>query len=92
MCRKQTLSGQVVTSVSRVQPPQVHQQMEVLAALAGSDEHEPSTERPMLGIWMPVAFTSAIHCWTSVELIGGTSSRAGKPRLALKTPVWLEDV
>lgn len=76
---KHTLSGQVTTSVSLVHPPQVHQQIDVLATLAGSDPQLPSTESGILGIFTPEAATSAIHCWTNELFVGGTTSRAGKP-------------
>lgn len=76
-----TLSGQVTTSVSRVQPPHVHQQIDVFATLAGSELHDPSTESGISGILTPDAATSLIHCCTKELLIGGTWSSAGKPRL-----------
>lgn len=71
--------------MSRVHPPQVHQQFEAFEALAGSLPHEPSTERGISGILIPDAATSWIHPCTNEELIGGTTSSAGKPRFAENT-------
>lgn len=76
-------------SVSRVQPPHVHQHIDWFATLAGSEAQEPSTERGILGIFTPLACTSAIHCCTWVELIEGTLSSAGYPMVGLKVPIAL---
>ena len=81
-----TLSGQVVMSVSRVQPPQVHQQLVALAALAVSDAQLPSLDMGTLGMVIPDLATSEIHCCTRVEFVGGTLSSSGKPSAGANAP------
>lgn len=64
-------------SVSRVHPPQVHQQRDLSPAAARLAGHPPNTVWVMFGIVIPDAATSEIHCCTSGESVAGGTSNAG---------------
>ena len=65
-------------SVSRVQPPHVHQQFCVAFATAAVlFAHAPGLVGGMSGMSTPELMTSWIHCLTSGESVGGVLSSGG---------------